>query len=445
MNFEAYRQAIRTRAVASEGVEAYCAQGESFEVSVLRGEIDNYSLSRGSGICVRVKSGQMGYAFTENTEDDPDRLIALAGENAKYTESAEAQYQHLYPGADSYPPSDFLNEDLLKETAHKKIELALELESATLGVDPRIERVERCLIATSHSSTGIFNTAGLDVQTRGGVAIAYVSAVARQGDDVKNGSAYDIAPTAAKLDIARVAKEAAKDALNQFDARSVSSGRYDIILSNRAAASLLGAFTPMFSADAAQKGLSLLFGKEGETIASGAINIFDDPIHPLSAHKSAFDAEGVPACRTPVVERGALLTLLHNTATAAKANTVTTGNAGKPLISGPITVSPKNFYIEPGVETQEALIKSLGSGLLITDFSGLHAGTNAVSGSFSLLARGFMVESGARAFPVEQITISGNIIELFKSVVSCASDLRFGLGRVGAPSLLISGVQVSGT
>ena len=164
----------------------------------------------------------------------------------------------------------------------------------------------------------------------------------------------------------------------------------------------------------------------------------------MAVTQTAFDDEGVPAARTTVVEKGVLKTLLHNRKTAKKAGCATTGNAGKPSVASPVGVSPTNFYQEPGSASLEELFETLGSGLYITDISGLHAGCNSVSGEFSLLARGFVVENGKQGRPVEQITVTGNFLEYLKGVRAVGSDLRFGFGGIGSPSLLIESLQVAG-
>ena len=187
--------------------------------------------------------------------------------------------------------------------------------------------------------------------------------------------------------------------------------------------------------------MSLLAGREGEEIASPLITITDDPLRKGGLATAAFDGEGSATCTKAVVERGVLKTLLHNRRTAKKQGVRTTGNASR---AGGMHVSPSNFYIEPGEQSLEELLQNAGSGLLITDLSGLHAGANPISGDFSLLSKGFVIRDGTQAEPVERITVAGNIYQLLKSVCAVGSDLEFPGSPIGSPSVDAGMMPVSG-
>jgi len=147
------------------------------------------------------------------------------------------------------------------------------------------------------------------------------------------------------------------------------------------------------------------------------------------------------------VEKGVLATLLHNLKTAKKAGVESTGNASRPSPASPVGVAPSNFYILPGEKDYDAMVKTLDNGLIITEVSGLHAGVNPVSGQFSLLAKGKLIENGIPVHPVEQITVAGSFLELMNSVLEVGADLEFGMpggGRIGSPSLLIGSMMVAG-
>jgi PmbA protein len=208
---------------------------------------------------------------------------------------------------------------------------------------------------------------------------------------------------------------------------------------------LLSAFSGMFSADAAQKGLSLLAGKEGETVASEIVTLWDDPFDPVAPR--AFDGEGTPCIKKAVIERGVLNTLLHNLKTAKKAGKESTGNASRRSAASSVDIAPTVFRVETGRHSYDELLKELGTGLVISELEGLHAGVDAVSGDFSLKAAGLLVENGAVVRPVSNITVAGNFVSLMKDVIAVGSDLRFGMpqgGYFGSPSILISGLTVAG-
>ena len=172
--------------------------------------------------------------------------------------------------------------------------------------------------------------------------------------------------------------------------------------------SLISTFAGVLSGDAVQKGVSLLKGKEGEVIASNIVNLVDDPHLENGLASVGFDDEGVATTKTYLIKDGKLENLLHNLKTANKAGVKSTGNGFKSSYASPISVSPTNMYIEPGVNSLEEMTKKIDKGLIITDFAGLHSGANSITGDFSLAAKGFYIENGVKTKPVEQITVAGN-------------------------------------
>ena len=219
-----------------------------------------------------------------------------------------------------------------------------------------------------------------------------------------------------------------------------------VALSPDAAADLLQTFSSVFSAEYAQKGLSLLNGREGEVIAAECVTIVDNPHLAGSIASAPFDGEGVATRPTKVVDGGRLTTLLHNLKTAHKQGVETTANAARGY-SSPVTVAPTNFYFQPSELSADELLAKLGDGLLITEVSGPHAGANAISGDFSLSAKGFRVREGKRAEAVNQITVAGNFYQLLKDVTAVGSDLTFGMpsgSQFGSPTLLVSSLSIAG-
>jgi len=231
-------------------------------------------------------------------------------------------------------------------------------------------------------------------------------------------------------------------------ASTVASGEYRILLRRDVARDLLATFASVFSAESVQKGLSLLQGKLGQSIASPLVTLVDDPLLEDGAASAPFDGEGVASRRTQVVEAGQLKTYLHNLKTAKKDGVESTGNASRPSFKSPVGIAPTNLFIQPGQVPYGDLVQALGDGLIIINVQGTHSGANPVSGDFSLGAYGYLVEGGRIVRPVEQITIAGNFFKLLEKVEVVGSDLEFGSpgarGNVGAPSLIIGGLAVAG-
>lgn len=211
---------------------------------------------------------------------------------------------------------------------------------------------------------------------------------------------------------------------------------------------MMSAFLSAFSADAAQKGLSLLAGKEGDKIASDCVTLIDDPFYPDSPVKMPFDAEGVATREKTVIENGELKTLLHNRKTAKKAGVSTTANASKHSYADSISISPYCFYIKPGSVSFEELLAEAKDGVYITEFKGLHAGANAVTGDFSIDSEGFTIENGKIGHAVRSFTVAGNFFTLLQNIRALDSRLSLdypsGVTVLGAPDILVDGLSVSG-
>ena len=418
MTFDEFTSAVFEEALrmGCTAAEVYFVEGDSAEIGVLEGELDQYSVSHNFGLNLRVEyDGRNGYAYTE-TFENPSELAKKAIDNACAIESADA---HPMQGKSEYADIPEPENPLFELDRKQRIELAKEIERAAKAKDGRVIRVSTSEIASDDSTVIIRN------------------------GEMKN--AYSFRSGKEALNIDKLVTEAVDNAAAQFGASPVAAGEYDVIIKNEAMADLLNAFSPMFSAENAQKGLSPLNGKEGETVASELITILDDPFYPEFAR--AFDAEGVPSVKKAVVEKGTLKTLLHNLKTAKRAGVESTSNASRARLTSPIGVSPSVFYIEPGDTSYDELVKKLGNGLIITELAGLHSGVNTVSDEFSLLASGRLVENGEIVRSVEQITIAGSFLETMRNVDTLGSDLKFGIpvgSIIGSPSILVKGAHISG-
>ena len=439
-------QEFATRAMAyakeigCESSELYYANGESFEVNANAGEIDRYSVSREAGVSVRVSlNGKEGYAYTERI-DEPEKLVDHAADNARCIESED---DHPMQTKQTYQEIKREDSALKNMSESERIALAKQLESACLAIDPRVKRVVYCTAGYDSGAVVMENSLGLLAERSNNSSYLYVMPTVEDGLELQTGFAFRMGTEAANAE--DCAKEAVEDALGKLGASPVDSGCYRVLLKPYAMSDLLSAFSPMFSADEAQKGCSLLAGKEGQEIASKIVTIWDDPFHAIAPR--AFDGEGTPCVKKTVVEQGVLKTLLHNLKTAKKAGVESTGNASRRSAASAVGVAPTVFRVEAGSQNFEELLKELENGLVISELEGLHAGVDSVSGDFSLKAAGFLVENGVIVRPVSNITVAGNFVTMMKDVIAVGSDLRFGLpqgGYFGSPSILVSGLTVAG-
>lgn len=442
MTFEQYKEACFRLALEKgcESAEVYATSSDGFSVNVLKQEIIKYAVERDNGLNLRVLyAGKTGYAYTEVFED-PETLVAHAIDNAKAIENTDANPMQ---GACEYPEISVKPNPAVDLSEEEKIDLALKMERDTLAFDPRVNRMGYCSVDTGVAETHISNTLGLKADRKERYSYAVLAPILKDGGEEHESYSFKFGPE--MLEYGDVIRESVENALMQFCASPVDSGAYRILLRNDAAGDLLAAFSSMFFAERVQKGLSLLGGKLNEKIASDAITILDDPFE--ADNPRAFDAEGVPSVLTTVVENGVLKSYLYNLKSAQKDGVASTSNAGRAGAAGAVTTAPSNFYIGKGEQSFDALKKALDNGLIITELSGLHAGLNPISGDFSLIAKGQLVENGEIVRSVDQITVAGNFLAMMKGIEAVGSDLRFGPpmgGRIGTPSLLIDKLVVSG-
>lgn len=438
----------RGKKLGFQDMEVYAKTGQEFEVSVYEQEIDNYSVSQFGGLSFRSKyNGKFGYAYTEHLDETTlDFLVKSARDNAQVIDEDDAA--DIYPGAAAYPEVKVVGGN--QTPTVDKIAFTKTMEALALSLDPRVQSVNHCFYADASDAVSILNSKGLDLTHRSYLVVAGVSVVVKEGDRVKTAGKYKFGTSFDKLSAEELAKQAVEEAVSLLDARQIPSGRYPVILRNDVAATLLQTFGSVFSAENAQKGLSLLQHREGELIASEKVTLVDDPLLTDGACTTPFDAEGVAARRKEVISHGVLKTLLHNLKTAGRAGIASTGNAVKASYKSGVGVAPTNFYIQPSTDgiSLSQLLEAMGDGLLIIDVQGMHSGANPVSGDFSLSAVGYLVKQGKIAQPVEQITIAGNFYDVLKQVEEVASDLEFGLpsslGVYGSPSLLLPELSVAG-
>ena len=437
----------RAKAEGFEAYEAFYSSGEQFNAEVFGGEIVDYSVSESGGLGFRaIINGKMGYASTEVLDEDAiDLLIDGVKNGAAVIENDDRQF--IFEGSSEYASVDNYSESLAAVSAKDKIQFALDLEKITLSRDERIQRVGGCAVLTSSSECAIYNSKGLNVSHKSNLAGGYVVPIAQEGERVNTGMEICIKQEFSDLSAEAIANKAVKQALDGLNAIQPESRTCAIAFDSGAATSMLSVFSSIFSADAAQKGLSLLKGREGEKIAGDAVTIVDDPHLAHSGASTPFDGEGVATYKKNIVENGVLTTLLHNLKTAAKQGVATTANASRGSYAATVGVAPTNFYIVPSETTQDELLAAMNDGILITEVSGLHAGANQISGDFSLLAKGFLIENGKKGAAVEQITVAGNFFTMLSDVVAVASDLDFGMpgsSMFGSPTLWIKSLSVAG-
>ena len=448
MNYQEFKNAVVKYATANEinDYELYYTKSDETSVEIFQTEIKGFSSSNSLGICFRcIINGQTGYASTENmNEEEAESIVLRAIENAKSLESEAPSFIHKQ--GDTY--LSYEKEETATPSASTYVDFALDLQKEIYAQDERVIDGTQAVAGFGSFEKAIFNSNGLDLSDNGSFDYSYAMAIVSDGKEMYNGMEVKSGKMA-DFDKTDIAKEAVQDALSTIGYTSVDSGAYTVVFSNKVMASLLSVYSSIFSAEAAQKGLSLLKDKEGEIIASDIITLTDDPLYESALTKATFDDEGVATYAKNVIENGKFTTFLHNLATAAKAGVKTTGNGFKGSYSSPVGINHYSFYINPVKGSLEDLFAEAGNGIYITSVEGMHAGADPISGDFSLSSGGFRIEDGKKTTPVKGITISGNFLQLMKDISSVGEDLKFNpfslsAHRCGSPSVLVKGINIAG-
>jgi len=236
-----------------------------------------------------------------------------------------------------------------------------------------------------------------------------------------------------------VGATAAKRALRRLGARKVPTQDAPIVFDPDMAASLLRTIAGAASGTSIYRGTSFLLNRLGEQVAADSVTVIDDGTIPGALGSRPFDGEGVPTRRTVVVEHGVLQSYLLDTYCARRLGLTSTGNAARE--AGGISVGSANLYLVPGTHTPEEIIGSVKSGLYLTELIGF--GVNMVTGDYSRGAVGLWIENGELTYPVEEITIAGNLLEMWRHIDMVGNDLVLR-GRTAAPTLKIERMTIAG-
>lgn len=448
MRYNEFKDLV-VKAATEQGLseyEIYYTESESVSTETLMHEISAFQTAGDAGACFRcIYKGKMGYASTELfTEEEAARIVTAAMESAEVIEIEDEVFIH--EAGDNYVELEPQQTKVPSTT--EMIDAALAIEKAMYAADARVMDGSQAGVSFGKQTVGLCNSKGLDLSYSFDYSEYAAVAVIKEGEAMYN--AYSFKACDFKdVDTESVAKKAVQDAIDSIGDESVESGVYHIVFSNKMMASMLHTFFGIFSAENAQRGLSLLQGKEGEVIASDIVTIMDDPFRKETYNCMPFDGEGVATYSKAVVEKGQLKTLLHNLTTAHKAGISSTGNGRKAGYASPVTILPYNFFIEKGgAGSKEDVFASMETGIYVTQINGMHAGANDVTGDFSLAAEGFLIAEGKKTHAVKNFTISGNFYELLKKVVAIGDDLEFSTPHggciYGAPSVWVKEISVAG-
>lgn len=430
-------------AAGGEQVEAFAIESRRREVEARKGEVEGLTSASSRGVGVRlIVEGRLGYAWVADPSPEEVRsAVASARENAALGTVDE---HNGLPEAAPVPEMPELFRDAqARMPIDRQVRLALDLERRATTSDPRVTKVEVAQVADAVSRVAIVSTSGVRASYARTDTWCVAVTLAEAEGDTQTGFSYRIGRELDELDWEGVADEAVSRGARMLGASKPPTAKVPVVLDPFAASSFLGVLAGALSAEAVQKGRSLFAELVGQAVGSEAFTLVDDGSLLDGPAAAPFDGEGVPTGRTELITAGTLNGFLHNTYTARRGGTASTGNASRGGYRGSPGVGASNFFVQPGEAAVADLLGRAEGGVLIQEVSGVHSGANPISGQFSVGATGLRISGGALAEPLREMTIASTVPEMLHSIAAVGEDLRW-FSSVGTPSILIGEMTLAG-
>ena len=431
----------RAKKLGADSCDALAIDAQGTDIEMREGEIEKLERTESRGLGLRVFIGQSS-ALISGSVFTPESLGRLA-------ETAVAMARATPP--DSFAglvPRELLAKDMPKldlvssylPDSDKLKALALEVEGAALAVKGVTKSGGASASASSRIIALVTSAGFAQAYARTGVSLS-VSAIAGEGTGMERDYDYSASCHFADLKIPQeVGKSAGERAVERLHARKVASQSVPVIYDKRIASSLLGHLSSAINGAAIACGTSFLKSQMGQQIFSKDITIIDDPLRLRGLVSRPFDGEGLPCNRRELIDEGVLTGWLLDLRSSRQLGLAPTGNGSRGL-SSPPAPSISNLHLEAGRLSLEQMISSIQQGLYITELIG--NSVNMVTGDYSRGASGFWIENGQLAFPVSEITIAGNLRDIFMTLEP-ADDLVFK-SSTNAPSCRVEGLTIAGT
>lgn len=431
----------KAKRIGAEAADAVLFKSASLEVSYRLGAREDLERSESKDLGLRIFLGQK-QAIVSSTDISPVSLEELLQRGlAMATAMPDDPYCGL---ADSdrlckdIPDLDLYDDQ--EPTPEALYEMAAEAETAALAVDG-VSNSESAGAGWGSNHVALVTSNGFS----GGYATSshslFASVIAGEGTKMERDYDFTSAHHAADLaEAAAIGTAAGERAVGRLNPRKVESQQIPVIFDPRVAHSMLGHFISAISGASVARGTSFLKSSLGKKVFADGVSIVDDPHRPRGLASKPFDGEGVANREWLLVNNGELTTWLMDSASARQLGLATTGHASRGT-SGPPSPSTTNLYMQPGACSREELLAGVATGLYVSELIGF--GVNGVTGDYSRGASGFWIENGALTHPVSELTIAGNLKDMFLNITP-ADDLTFRYGS-NAPTLRIDGLMVAGT
>jgi len=423
----------------ADAADALAVRSVSLAVEVREGAVEESERSEGDDVGLRAFVGRRQAVVSSN---DVNANVAELAERA--VAMAKAAPEDPFAGladparlARDVPDLDLLDPDLptvalLEERAQRAERAGLAVKGVTKsGGASASAGIGGMVLVTSHGFRGAYLSSGQSVS---------MTAIAGEGTAMERDYDYSSTLHGADLDPPeKVGRTAGERTVERLNPRKVKSKRVPVVFDRRISGSLVSHLASAINGAAVARKTSFLKDRLGQRLFRPGIQVLDDPLRRRGLRSRPFDAEGVATRRLAVVEDGVLASWILDSATARELGFASTGHAQRGVSSTPAP-GPSNLHLATGSDTPEALMADIAEGFYVTDLIGV--GVNQVTGDYSRGASGFWIENGKRSYPVSEVTIAGNLIEMFQTLLP-ANDLEFRFGT-NAPSVRVEGLTVAG-
>ena len=441
----------RAMRAGATDAEAVVYEGDEFHTKVRLGQVETLTESQSRAVGLRVFNGQRTASTSTNdlSEASLARLVHGAVELAKITE--EDPFAGLPDASDFSERRDaeglgLFFEDVYSLPAKDRIEMARAVESAAMATDVRIQNSDGGTFTAATSWRAMANSRGFVGEYRKSYCGLGTTPIAQDESGMQRDGWSHAARTLRKLESPEeVGREAAKRAVRRLGARKVKTQQATMVFDRNVSRAIMGDIFDAVNGEAVYRHASMFADRLGEQVASSLITVVDDGTMMLEPGLAGFgtlpfDGDGLPMQRKVIVEKGVLQTYVANTYTARKLKLRSTGNASRGLAGAP-GIGSGNFYLEPGSQTLRDIIAEVQNGLYVTETLG--SGVNLVTGDYSQGASGLWIENGEFTGAVEEITIAGNLKDMYRNIVAVANDLTFR-SSAASPAIRVEGMTIAG-
>jgi PmbA protein len=443
---EIVAQALRAGATDAE---VMLREGDEFEAKVRMGELETLKNSGSRGVGLRVfleGAGGTHVASTSSSDLSAKGIEHLVSGALQLARMSSPDPHRALPERHELGRLEgdmgLYYDDVYSMPVPERIEYAHRVEAAALSADPRIHNSDGGNFDAATSHRVLANSRGFASSYRSSYCSLSTSPLATgTAGEMQRDYWYSSARSISGLATPEsIGVEAARRTVRRLDGRKVATQQVPIVFAPEIARSIIGAMAEAANGDSIYRGASFFTGKLGEQVAAPTITIIDDGTLPGLFGSSPFDGEGLPTRRTILIENGILKSYLLNTYYARKLGLSSTASAMRGLSGNP-GIGTHNLYLPAGDKSPEQILADVPAGFYITELLG--RGVNMVTGDYSRGASGLWIEKGELTFPVQEVTIAGNLKDMFHNITAIGNDLEFR-SSTACPTLRVDGMMIAG-